>query len=160
MRYSAAFLFLLTYAASFGQQISLSLSSGSTAPGGTVSLSMDLALNGGIQPASLQWTLSYSQQDFASVQVSATPATTIAGKSISCTASAGSASCVLLGMNINPLSSGVLALVTLQVSPATGHQSAAIDLANVVAASPQAAAIPAARKTRSKDRLTSRLYSP
>jgi len=144
MRFVPAFLILLTHTATSAQQVSLSLSSGSTTPGGTVSLSMDLALNGGVQPASVQWTLNYSPQDFNSVQVSATPATTIAGKSIRCTgSSSGSTSCLLIGINVNPISSGVLAIVTIQVSPTTSHQTSAIQLTNVVAASPQATGIPA-----------------
>lgn len=153
MRFLPALLFLSAHTAGFGQQISLSLSSGSTTPGGTVSLSIDLSLNGEIQPArhirrlrppaSLEWTLNYSPLDFASVQVSATPATAVAGKSISCTASPGSTSCLLIGLNVNPISSGALAIATFQVSPTTSNQTSAIELTNVVAASPQATGIPA-----------------
>jgi hypothetical protein len=134
----AGILLLFATTGSFAQDLLLTLSSGGAAPGGSVSLSMNLALNGGIQPASVQWSLNYPAEDFDSVQVAASPATTIAGKSIQCTPSAGSTSCLLIGLNVNPISSGTLAIVTFQISPATTHQTSAIELANITAASPQA----------------------
>jgi hypothetical protein len=124
--------------ASFAQDVLLTLSSGGASPGGSVSLSVNLALNGGIQPSSVQWTLNYPAEDFDSVQLSASPATTIAGKSIQCIASTGSTSCLLIGLNVNPISSGLLAVVTFQISATTTHQISAIELTNITAALSQA----------------------
>src|SRR5260221_3205336 len=118
-------LLLFVSMASFAQDALLTLSSGAASPGGSVSLSVNLALNGGIQPASVQWSLNYPAEDFDSVQLSASPATTIAGKSIQCTASTGSTSCLLIGLSVNPISSG---LVTFQISPTTTHQISALEL--------------------------------
>ena len=131
-------ILLFVSMASFAQDALLTLSSGAASPGGSVSLSVNLALNGGIQPASVQWSLNYPAEDFDSVQLSASPATTIAGKSIQCTASTGSTSCLLIGLNVNPISSGLLAVVTFQISPTTTHQISAIELTNITAASSQA----------------------
>jgi hypothetical protein len=134
----AAALFLFATTGSFAQELLLTLSSGGAQTGGSVSLSLNLALNGGIQPASVQWLLNYPAEDFDSVQLLASPATTIAGKSIQCTSSPGTTSCLLIGLNVNPISSALLAIATFQISPSTTHQISAIELTNITAASSQA----------------------
>jgi hypothetical protein len=45
---------------------------------------------------------------------------------------------LLIGLNINPISTGLLAIVTFQISPTTTHQISAIELTNITAASAQA----------------------
>jgi hypothetical protein len=134
----AVAVLLFSTTGGFAQDLLLTLSSGSGTPGDGVSLAMNLALNTGIHPSGMQWILNYPAEDFVSVQLSASPSTILAGKSIQCTASSGSTSCLLIGLNANPISSGLLAIVTFQISPATTHQVSAIELTNVAAASSQA----------------------
>jgi hypothetical protein len=45
---------------------------------------------------------------------------------------------MLIGLNINPISTGLLAIVTFQISTTTTHQISAIELTNITAASAQA----------------------
>ena len=62
-----ALLFLLATQAAFGQTDSLTLSSGTAAANGTVSLTLALASPAGNEPAALQWTLTYSVSDVLSI---------------------------------------------------------------------------------------------
>src|SRR5512147_573272 len=68
----------------FGQSLLLATSSGSGSPGSQVSLNLTLASQGGIPPAALQWTLSYSSADFSDLQLLTGPAAAATGKSITC----------------------------------------------------------------------------
>src|SRR6266566_9574504 len=62
------------------QQATVSFSSGSGVPGGTVSLSASLTTSGGAQPATLQWTMTYSASDVTSVNVAPGTSAIAAGK--------------------------------------------------------------------------------
>src|SRR6266850_7396117 len=66
------------------QQATVSLSSGSGAPGGAVSLSVSLTSSGGAQPSSLQWTMNYPASDVTGVNVTAATSAIAANKSVSC----------------------------------------------------------------------------
>ena len=111
-----AVIFLLASVVSLAQ-VNLSLASGSAYAGGAVSLDLLLSSNG-TQPAALQWTLDYSTASFTSVQVTTGPTATAAGKQVTCAASASGSTCILVGMNLNTISSGVVAVATFQLSGA------------------------------------------
>src|SRR5689334_23904807 len=81
------------------QQVSLSVGSGSTTPGSSVTLSVSTNSTGGAQSAALQWTMSYSASDISGVSVVADSATTTAGKTLSCSNTTGATTCVVFGMN-------------------------------------------------------------
>jgi uncharacterized protein (TIGR03437 family) len=139
---SLPILLLLLPTATFGQPLSLALSSGAGAPGTTVSLSITLEADAGTQPAGLQWTLNYSSADFMAVQVVASSSATMAGKSISCAGQSGSLICLLVGLNADLIPNGVVAIATLQISATTTSASSSILLTNVVAATPDGRGIP------------------
>jgi hypothetical protein len=68
--------------------------------------------------AGLQWTLESPTSDVASFSIAAGPAAASAQKSVYCSGQ----TCLLTGINANPLSNGVVAVVTLTLSPtATGN---------------------------------------
>src|SRR5438876_4258553 len=85
---------LLAAAASplVAQQATVSLGSGSGAPGGTVSLTVSLAAVT-TQPGTLQWTMSYPS-DITSVTVGPGNSALAANTSFSCTSTPGSTICV------------------------------------------------------------------
>ena len=113
-----ASLLLLFGSLAFGQTNTLSLSSGSAAQGGSVSL--NLSLNASSAPSGLQWTLSYPQTNITSVTISAGAALTAAGKSLLCSSGAGSVTCLGSGMNANAVSNGVVAVVTATLASVVG----------------------------------------
>lgn len=123
-----AVLFLAAGAA-FGQD-ALSLSSGSVVAGQTISLDLSLTAPGSGGPAGLEWTYSYPAATFSSVTVAAGPAAVSAGKSVSCSGSPGSYTCMLFGLNSITLSSGVVATATFTVSPAAAGSSPSIQILN------------------------------
>jgi len=95
---------------------------------------VDLSLSG-VTPASVQWTLGYSTVDFGTATVTAGPAATAASKQISCNTSAGSAMCILWGLNNSTIASGVVATVTLPLSY-TSDSSSPLQLTGAAAADP------------------------
>jgi uncharacterized protein (TIGR03437 family) len=101
---------------------SLVLSPGSVS-GSSVSLNMALA-SAGSQPAGIQWTLTYSSGNIASV----TASTAAAGKTISCASSAGTYTCLVVGRNSTAIADGVIA--TFTVTLAGGVSSASIGVTN------------------------------
>ena len=100
----------------FGQDV-LSLSSGSVVAGQTVSLDLSLTAPASGGPAGLEWAYSYPATTFSSVTVVAGPAAVAAGKSVSCSGSSGSYTCMLFGLNTTTMSTGVVATATFTVSP-------------------------------------------
>ena len=124
---------------SLGQSV-LSLSSGSAAPCGSVTL--DISLNTAYPGSSsgLQWTLNLPSPEIASFTTTAGPAALVADKSLYCARQ----TCLLAGLpqvqrprrrgtNSIPLSNGVVASVTLTLSP-TASGNLAIQLSNAVEA--------------------------
>ena len=116
------------------QDSRLVLSSESTVPGGTVTLTLSLEASTAI--AGLQWTFTYSPAQITSLSVTAGPAVLAAGKSISCAASVGVYACLATGMNVNPMTSGVIATVDVTVASFTGF--AQIRIAKALGATPGA----------------------
>jgi hypothetical protein len=116
------------------QSIVLGLSSGVAAPGSSVTLNISLNATSSL-PAAVGWKLAYSTVDFSSATIAAGAAATAANKQLSCTSSAGSATCILWSMNNTAVSSGVVATVTLPVK-FTSDSSSSLQLAGGSAASP------------------------
>ena len=127
----------------FGQTASLSLSPASGTTGSAVSLPLAYVSNG-TQVAGLQWTFSFAPADFTDVSVTAGPAATGAGKSLTCNAAAsGQYTCLASGLNTTTISDGTLATATFTVSGATTAASSVINLLSASAASGAGAAIDA-----------------
>jgi trimeric autotransporter adhesin len=115
-----------------GTTSSLSLSSGSVLEGG--SLSLNLTLNGsGGAPAGLQWTFSFVPSDAASVVVAAGAALGSANKTLTCNSVSGSVTCLTAGMNDSTIANGVVATVTVTLSPATSGATVPIVVSNPAA---------------------------
>ena len=128
-------LLLLSVIASpaLAQQATVSVSSASSVPGGTVSLNVSLASTGGAQPAAVQWTMSYSTSSVTSVSVTAGSSLTAAGKSVTCAPNATGTICVAYGMNLNAISDGILATATFQITPGTLVTSVSVQMTAVLA---------------------------
>ena len=110
-------------------QTTLSLSSGSVASGGSISLNLSLA-SSGTKPSGLQWSLNYPTNEITGVTVAAGPAATAAGKSILCSGT----QCLLYGVNTQSIQNGVAAVLTFKLaSNASGNL--AVQLNTAVAAS-------------------------
>jgi uncharacterized protein (TIGR03437 family) len=112
-----AALLLLTSSAAFTQQsTSLTLASGSVAPGGSISL--NLSLNGAASstPSGLQWTLSYPAGSVLALSSTAGPVLTAAGKSLYCNPGTGSVTCLADGMNASAIGTGVVAVVSVTLT--------------------------------------------
>ncbi len=111
-----------------GQSV-LSLSSAPAEPGAPVTLNLSLNTAYPGKSAGLQWTLNAPAGDVASLTTTVGPAATSADKSLYC----ANQTCLLVGINAIPLSNGVVATVTLTLSPtATGNL--AVQLSNPVEA--------------------------
>src|SRR5262249_5615053 len=117
-RYRSALLVVVAgmLASAAAAQDSLSLSTGSAPPGGSVALDLTLNSVSGGDPAAVQWTFSYSPTDVTSVAVSAGPAATGANKSISCAAGSGTYTCLASGNSSAAMTSGTIAVATFQLS--------------------------------------------
>ncbi len=103
---------LVRCAACLGQS-SLSLSSASGNASNSVTLNVSLSTAHPGSSAGLQWTLNAPQPDVVSFSTAAGPAATAAQKSLYC----ANDTCLLLGLNETALSDGVVAVVTLNLSP-------------------------------------------
>jgi hypothetical protein len=130
-------LALLAYqAVGLGQNVTLSIGSGSTETGGTISLPLNLAVSGESKTAALQWTFSYSS-DIATVNVTVGPSAINAGKSVSCSAN----KCLIFGSTKNVIGDGTVALAVLKIAPNPSKKAITIQVINVVAATASGSAI-------------------
>ena len=107
-------------------QNSLILSSGGSA------LNLTLNSHGGVQPAAIQWTLTYSPNELLSIRAVVAGSAAAAGKTISCAGATGSYRCVLAGTNSTVISDGVVAVVT--VAAAAGVAASALGITNMMGA--------------------------
>ena len=124
-----AVVFMANFASAQGP--SLSLASGSTVKGG--SLSLNLSLNAvASTPTGLQWTISYPPADITSVRSVAGPALTAANKTLTCSVGTGSVTCLALGMDSTAISSGVVAVVTATVSANSSNSLDSLPVSNVM----------------------------
>ena len=118
------------------QSETLSLSSGSVAAGGSISLNLSAASSGTL-PSALQWTVNYPASAIAGMSVAASSTATAAGKSVTCSGNV----CVLYGMNSQSIPNGTEAVLTFRLaSSASGNL--AIQLGSGFAASPIGDALP------------------
>jgi trimeric autotransporter adhesin len=134
------FVFCLSTACR-AQGLSLSLSSSSANRGASTTLNLSLGVTTGGQPASLEWTVTYSPTDFSSAGVAAGPAATQASKSVFCENLTGSMQCILSGLNSGTIPNGVVATVSLNVSASTSNTSSPVKILAPAAANPSAGAI-------------------
>lgn len=116
--------------ASFSQVLVLGLASGSAPANGSISLNLELT--GGTQPAGLQWTLNYSPEDFNSINITSGASSDSALKSLSCFGGSGTRTCLITGINSTTISNGVVATITLALSSGT-NISRSIQIANTMA---------------------------
>ncbi len=126
------------------QSPSLSVSGATGVPGATVTL--DVSLNpGGTLPASVQWDLTYSTSDLSLVTGTYDAIGTAgsgAGKSVDCNSiSAGDVRCIVSGININAIGSGVLATLTFTIAPGTTDTSTTVSLVSPEASDESANAL-------------------
>ena len=109
-------------------QPSLQLSSAGAVAGSTVPLSLALAPGAGTQPAALEWNVLVGS-GVTAVNATLGAAGLAAGKSLQCSGSR----CLLYGMNSNTVSSGVVAILNITLSP-TASGNISIQLGNLSAA--------------------------
>ena len=108
----------ISLAASAPAASSLSLSSGAAVQGGSVPLNLTLAGSGGA-PAGLQWRFDFLPSDVSSVVVAAGAALGSANKTLTCNYVSGSVTCMAIGATDSTIGNGVVATVTVTLSPAT-----------------------------------------
>src|SRR5205807_10210868 len=96
----------------------------------------------GNEPAGVQWTLAYPAGDVVSVDVAAGSALTVAGKSIYCNGRIGMITCLGVGLNTNPITNGVAALVTLWLAPSTASSVLPIPIGGTAAVLGNGTSIP------------------
>ena len=111
-------LTLFTYAATGQTGTSLSLTSGPIDSAGTASLNLNLASATGSQPTAIQWTFSYPATSITAISATVSPSVAAAGKSLSCLASIGSYTCLLMGMNTAVIPNGTIVTLNVAAAPA------------------------------------------
>ena len=121
--------------------ITYTLGSGATDATGKAVLDMSIATNR-LAPAGLQWEMSYSAADVASLVAVAGPVSTAAGKDVTC-ASIGDnrVRCLVSGLNANAIGNGVAARVTVQTQTGSAAATSTITLSNVVTSGKSAQAL-------------------
>src|SRR5262245_36200346 len=98
-----------------GQGGSLVLSSG-VASGSTASLNLTLA-SAGDRPAGIQWTMRYPSGSVLSVTGNEAGSAVTAGKTVSCSSTAETYTCILFGLNSTVIPDGVVANLTVTLAP-------------------------------------------
>ena len=83
-------------------------------------------------PSAVQWTLSYTAADFASGSVAAGPQAIAARKAVSCRVFSGSTTCMAWGNNAAPISNGVVATISLNVSSSTTNTSSSVQVSGTL----------------------------
>lgn len=123
-----------------GQTV-ISLGSGTASKGGSVALSLSLANGSGLQSGALEWALSYSSSDIASVSVAAGASLSAAGKSLSCSSSSGNTKCVAYGLNQNAIGNGTIAAATLNIASNAPDSSIVVSVSPVVISNPAGSSV-------------------
>jgi hypothetical protein len=110
------YLLLLAAPAVFGQTL-LQVVPGTATPGGAGSAEITInSSSSSDEPSALEWTLTYSSTALNSVALTAGPALSSAGKSLSCLTATGQIQCVVWGENDTPIANGVLETASFMVS--------------------------------------------
>jgi hypothetical protein len=128
-------------------QTCLVLSPATISPNGSALLNLALYSSPGAAPAAVQWTFQYAPSNIRSLIVDDGPMLTSAGKTAMCAGSAAGYNCLAVGFNANTIASGVIANVTAVLAP--GASTAAISVANSLAASAAGNLIPISPKIMS-----------
>jgi len=139
-RFFYSILFVAIAAFAQGDSLSLSPAPGSNA--GAVTLNLSLQSSAGQQPAGIQWTINYSNADFAAIQVKQGPSAAAADKAVDCAGPSTAYICLVAGVNSTNIPDGVIAVITLTVSPTTHNTSSLIQVQNAMAVSGDGTAIP------------------
>ncbi|MBZ5618405.1 MAG: hypothetical protein LAQ69_06665 [Acidobacteriia bacterium] len=119
---------------SAGRGQSLQLAAGATLPGGSAVLNLSFTASPFNQLAALQWTLTYAPAEILSLTAVAGPSAASADKLLTCSARAGSLTCILAGMNSNTIPNGIVAFVNVTLAP-TLTTSTTVGVANTLGAS-------------------------
>jgi len=119
-------------------QTCLTLSSAKVAPGKTASLDLSLISLSGMRPAAVQWTLQYSS--VSGITVDDGPVLASAEKTVICAGDAPAYRCLIVGANPNVIANGVVARVTVALTP--GTRTATILVSNSLGASSGGEVIP------------------
>jgi uncharacterized repeat protein (TIGR01451 family) len=120
-----------------GQTVTLTVSSANATPGSAASLNLQLNTSTGTGPAAVQWTVNAPSPQVQSISATAGSSALAAAKTISCSGN----TCIISGLNANPIANGTVAILNLQLAPAASG-NLAIQLSNASAASLQASSIP------------------
>ncbi len=137
------FVYGLISTPSHAQGLAFSLSSGSASRGGSTTLNLSLSGTTSGQPASLEWTVTYSPTDFSSAAVAVASAAVQASKSVSCESQTGSVTCILWGFSSSTIPNGVVATVSLDVSTSTLSTSSPVQISGPAAANASATSLSA-----------------
>jgi hypothetical protein len=114
----AGLLCLYSFIRPMNAQPSLSLSPANAVSGARGSLTLSLSAPAGSAPAALQWTFSYPSA-VTGFTVSAGPALSAAGKTLSCAGSASAYTCLATGLNSNAIGNGSVGSVSFDPPAAT-----------------------------------------
>jgi len=123
------------------QEVALTLASGEGARGTTVNLDLSVDTTGNTLPAAVQWTIEYSTDDIAAVEIAAGPAALFAEKIVVCNPSPGSIICLAYGLNLNPILNGVVATVQVTLAATTTNTLTELKLIGGGAAEPMGSAL-------------------
>jgi len=115
----------------------LTLDRVSTAPDGSITFNMNLSSPPASIPAGLQWTLSYPPRDVVSLRITAGPVLLSAGKTLACNKTSASATCLVVGLNANPITDGRIAVVNVTLSPDAASPSIPLTLGNTLGVLPE-----------------------
>ncbi len=128
------------YTECLAQGVTLDLSSAAGKPGYGIILSLTFSRVSGDAPASIQWTVGYSQLDFTAISVSAGPAA--GDKVVSCSQTGGQVKCLLWGDNSTSIANGIVADVSLTISSSTQDTSSQVQIQGGQAADAQGYSVP------------------
>ena len=109
-------LFFLHISGSMAQTSSLSISSAEVDPNATAILEVGLNVSG-TAPAGLEFAITWSPALISGISIAPGPAAIAAVKTLSCASGSGAVSCMLTGLNTNPIGSGVVAWLNATVVP-------------------------------------------
>lgn len=134
-------LFLICPLSCMAWSATLSLGAGSSAPGGSVSLSLNLTSSGS-SVVGTEWTLNYSTADFASINITAGSSVTAAAKQLSCSnPAAGRYVCLVSGLNQDVIPDGVLATAVLNIASTSTSTSSNVGVGAPSATDPNGVSI-------------------
>lgn len=145
MRWSAAWaaICLIGISAS-GYASSVTIESATAIPGfGTCNIPVTLGIDPGEQVAGAQWDLVFDSDVITVKSIETGSVAAAAGKSVSfSTIEAGRIRVLVTGLNMNVMSSGVMAIVTISVPAGSPGGDQPLDMEDAVLADPYGVAVP------------------